>query len=275
MLAKLAPMMTAAGCPIAVLDEGTLRPRMAGLLGRSACHFAIAHSPGAGRSVGRLLLQQGHRRVGWLSAAHDALWSAVRLAGLREVYRAAGMPDAVAEFPRHEPAPPGDPGSQLQALVRLLERDAPSRERKALEPMAHMLKSNAETIRVMATRDARERQFKPLLDDALSESRRKGCTIWVAESDGLALGALAFLRSRGIRVPQDISIVGYDNSREASEQGLSSYSLNGPAYMHAMLRWVLGAAPSLRERRQVPVEFEGFVVERSTTGRAVGVGRSG
>jgi DNA-binding FadR family transcriptional regulator/DNA-binding LacI/PurR family transcriptional regulator len=276
MLVSLAPRIGAAGCPIAVLDEGSSRPRMAGYLPRSRSrHFAIAHSAGAGRGVGRMLLQQGHRRVGWLATAGDALWSSVRLTGLREVYAAAGMSDSVVELPLGELAPVGNVGALLGALLRLLEREAPATSRRSLEPMAHMLRRNAETIRVMSLRDARERQYGPLLVDAFAESSRRGCTAWVAESDGLALGALAFLRSRGIRVPQDISIVGYDNSREASEQGLSSYSLNGPAYMHAMLRWVLGAAPSLRERRQAPVEFEGFVVERSTTGRAVGVGRSG
>ena len=36
-------------------------------------------------------------------------------------------------------------------------------------------------------------------------------TAWVAMNDRLAIGALSYLREQGIRVPQDIAVVGFDN----------------------------------------------------------------
>jgi len=40
----------------------------------------------------------------------------------------------------------------------------------------------------------------------------KGCTAIVCASDMMALGAIAEVRSRGLSVPGDISVVGYDDS---------------------------------------------------------------
>lgn len=51
--------------------------------------------------------------------------------------------------------------------------------------------------------------------DLLSQSHRP--TAIFAASDWMALGALTAIRERGLRVPQDISIIGYDNSILASQ----------------------------------------------------------
>jgi DNA-binding LacI/PurR family transcriptional regulator len=89
----------------------------------------------------------------------------------------------------------------------------------------------------------------------------------VADSDGFALDALAFLAARGVRVPQDISVVGFDDSLEASFYRLSSYNFNGAAVAEAMLAHVM--APSRAPGPSQAAEIEGSVTERATTARRV------
>lgn len=47
---------------------------------------------------------------------------------------------------------------------------------------------------------------------AATELIDKGCTGLVCASDVMALGAVRAVRSRGLRVPEDISVIGYDDS---------------------------------------------------------------
>lgn len=267
MLTDLVPVFTRASCPVAVLDEGEDRSRMRGLLPVRSCQFAVAHTRDAGRQMGRLLLALGHRRVGWLSTVPGAHWSQVRLEGLRNVYHDAGYSQGVVELTPCDASSPQDDDRYVGALVRLVERSG-AHERRSLAAIAQMLRDNHETIRVMTARNARIHRLRPGIQRALAESRQHRCTAWVAESDELAGAALGVLRDAGVKVPQEMSLTGFDNSRYASELGLTSYSFEGASYMSAMLRFVLGQDPRLAARTSVePVTFPGFVVERSTSAR--------
>ncbi|GAB4098514.1 LacI family DNA-binding transcriptional regulator [Sinomonas halotolerans] len=71
-------------------------------------------------------------------------------------------------------------------------------------------------------------------------------TAIAAASDELAFGALRTLRGAGLRVPEDVSVVGYDNHGLAGAVDLTTMdhdvSGQGRAAAHALLA-VLGAAP--------------------------------
>lgn len=56
--------------------------------------------------------------------------------------------------------------------------------------------------------------------------RHPGTTAIFAANDTMALGALAALKSRGLRVPDDISLIGYDNSPLAKSRYLDITSVD-------------------------------------------------
>ena len=93
-------------------------------------------------------------------------------------------------------------------------------------------------------------------------------TAWVAANDDVAVPALEFLRERGVNVPQQISVVGFDDSVNALANQLTSYNINLPAILSASLRHILRTAPRQTATRAKIVRIDGTAVERAATGPA-------
>ena len=75
--------------------------------------------------------------------------------------------------------------------------------------------------------------------------------------------ALKYLHSHGKRVPEEISIIGFENWRETSEQQISTYDFN----MYGMVQQALLLIMDEKAFKTRPVinEVDGYVVERRTT----------
>ncbi len=95
------------------------------------------------------------------------------------------------------------------------------------------------------------------LDLLASESRP---TAVLCLSDRLALGVLSGARQLGLRVPQDLSIVGFDDIPEAERAGLSTVRQSAAEKSRAA--WELLHAD---HDQHVLIAYE--LIERSTTGR--------
>lgn len=95
-------------------------------------------------------------------------------------------------------------------------------------------------------------------------------TALVAANDVMALGAMAALRARGKSVPQDVSVVGYDNSTLAQSRHLSLTSVDdhstqvGAVAAAALLARL--ADPEARPRHEL---VEPHLLVRGTTARPV------
>jgi DNA-binding LacI/PurR family transcriptional regulator len=67
-----------------------------------------------------------------------------------------------------------------------------------------------------------------------------------------------------VRLADELSLIGFDDTLEAYLQGLSSYSFNLPAIINAALEHVL--APKRTGRCKPMQELPGMVMERRTSG---------
>lgn len=253
------------GKPIALLDEtGEYAvPRIAGAQ-RQIRHFTMGFSEEAGRRMGVHLLALNHRRVAFVSPVHRAAWSRNRLQGLRDAFARAGLADAVVEYVLDEHSLPSeflslctDVRTQLRAQLGH-SPDVPSgslaaRARQAID----------QALDPILMREAYAMAMAPLMESALADTR---ITAWVAADDDTALPCLAFLRERGVKVPDRLSVAGFDDGVGSSLQKLTSYNYNGSAYMRAMLAHVLApGSPESGGPAHGPIELAGTVVQRRTT----------
>jgi DNA-binding LacI/PurR family transcriptional regulator len=103
----------------------------------------------------------------------------------------------------------------------------------------------------------------PVMERALEQT---DVTVWVCANDSAAIEAIEFLSRNRVRVPDDISVVGFDDGVEASLLKLTTYNFNGQAAVHAILSHVLNPGRGNREGN-APEEIEGFLVERESARR--------
>ena len=95
--------------------------------------------------------------------------------------------------------------------------------------------------------------------------RESTATVWVCSDDKTGIRAVEFLRRKGRKVPENISVFGFENWRESHEMHLSTYDFNMPGMVQQALLMILDE--KARKARPAVSEVEGFVVERRTTRR--------
>lgn len=203
----------------------------------------------------------------------DDLWSRNRCDGIRQSFSAAGLGDAVREFTIDEGARSaeifrGKPGLKSFAAIEKHFLGAVREVNPGADASNLALYDNFKTI---VWRQTLETPMRPLFGKALADA---SITAWVGVTDDVALCALDFLRSRGVRVPRSISVIGFDDRLDSLPAGLTSYNFNAPAVLVAMLDHVLGGRMLKGTRDAEPIEVPGLIVERASTARAPAVIRS-
>jgi hypothetical protein len=243
------------GKPIAVLDVGGMpeleRPGGA----RLRRVFRLGTDERCGEIVGNYLLGLGHRGVDYLSGPAPL----PRLVGLRRVYGQAGLGDAVTRLDAsqgREAVAREEVDARYGALLGAIERNAAARG------LRQFLNKDRERLVDKALERTQLDAMRPALAAAL---RSVTGTALVCESDGLALYCLELLRNLGVRVPEERSVVGFDDEEDAFLWGLSSYNFNLKAVVAAMMDYVLRPHSAARVGDGAAVVIDGYVKARTTT----------
>lgn len=144
-------------------------------------------------------------------------------------------------------------------------RSAVQRKRAYLQVMAQLgLASAARVIEGDFTEEAGRSAARQLI------STRADVTAIFAANDLAAVGAMGVLEAAGIRVPEDVSVVGYDNSVISDLEMISLTSVEQPIeeFGRASMRLLLERIDGTRERPS-SLQFEPrLIVRRSTARRA-------
>ena len=248
--------------PVAVVDiVGSLSPGAVFAGGRFVRAFRIASGERPGYVAGRFLLGQGHRRVAFLSAFHEVHWSVERLKGLKAAFAQAGLDDGVGVFVSVTRSFPSQDALRAARDVDWLlgtglgpQRPRQTRLRRALSRLKPQLNAMMQWSQV-------EDNLVPLMQRALTS----GATAWLAANDQMAFACLEFLRGRGVAVPNDISVMGFDNTPVSFSAGLTTYDFNAVGAVHAAVAFIAGGGTlSRRSHRQI-ITMEGHVEARATT----------
>ncbi|MBD3242497.1 MAG: GntR family transcriptional regulator [Chitinivibrionales bacterium] len=251
--------LSAFGKPIALLDEYGMLDLSS--LPRTNVPLFVCRTTGniaAGRRVARDLLALGHRKVAFVTASRDITWSRERLHGIREVYRSAGGTARVTDAGIDEVRGAADLALSHQTLLAAMR---PALRR--MDPMSaeafdarQVRDTLGESLRITRIRRDMATQLDRLID-------HEPATAWVAANERTAIVCLDHLRSRGIRVPGDLSMVSFDDTIEASFLSLSSYTFNSAGMADALLSFLLRPRPYRGPRRgPETAEIDGRIVMR-------------
>ncbi len=261
------------GKPVAVFDETVAAPalhrRFRGPLLR---YYVLPDDRAAGGIVGAYLVRLGHRRVLFLSHVGAYRGSAAqRHGGVVGALAGAGAGEdgvRLVELPMAEVDWTHNPHDYEAGLRALLELHRESLRGGSAADHTGFVERQAEEVGERAGRYARRRRYWHALGSVLEQ---EAATAWVCYNDELALDCLDLVLQRGIDVPGALSVVGFDDSDEASRAGLTSYNFNGEAYVHAMVEHILNPGRgSVYRRTGDIVRFDGYVTPRGTVGRVLG-----
>ncbi len=226
--------------------------------------FSIARR-NSGERIGRFLLAKGHRKIGYLSSMHKELWSKDRLLGIRRACEAAGFGESVKAFTIQARDTLADM-PELAPAMRKLETNVLS---ESAEMERHLASKNLDWLAVPVKTSLEYFRTAIRSSCALSESiesmRNWGATACVGANDVVALSAMHCLRKGGLRVPEDVAIVGFDDDKFAAGNDLTSYNFNMSGIATAMLRYVLNPEKAPQVGMDGAVECTGLIIERGST----------
>jgi DNA-binding LacI/PurR family transcriptional regulator len=104
----------------------------------------------------------------------------------------------------------------------------------------------------------------PLFERALSN---KTITAWVMANDYAAMLAVDFLREKKVRIPENLSIISFDNTPGAVEYQLTSYDFNHSGIISMMLNYLIRPSIIPQAQRDKTIGIEGTIIERRSTAR--------
>lgn len=249
--------------PVAVVDEGY----SIGSVTRAAHHplcrvYTFGATECSGEIVGNFLLAAGHRRVACFQLSTDVPFCVNRVRGIEQAFADLGIAQGVVRltlgedvFRQHEE----ETAQRVQEFGDLWQRFQPP----GRVPSGAL--SRAPEVHNRLWGLTMRRGMVPLFEQVLADP---SITAWVAVNDVSGLAMLDYLAHREVRVPEDISVVSFDDSTEAFGEGLTSYDFNMPPLVEHVLNHILAPNRSAGPTDGAAVEIPGKVMVRRSAGRA-------
>ncbi len=237
---------------------------------KSIVHLSTEESIAPGVKAGKFLYQRGHRRIAFLSSVPAQAWSLNRHRGIQHVYDAAGRKGAVHFW--------DVPGIRAQSGRELWQSsDMPDFDR-AINPLSNAINETAERfsfdvfqrqnmrnafiafVKQTRIRNLLKESYRDIIADIAAQ---KEFSAIVCDDDMLATQCLAVLKELSYSVPDDISVMGFDDSYEAMEANLTSYNFNVSEQVNCVIDWLI-QSQSMRKSAPMKRRFEnaGFVTVR-------------
>lgn len=254
------------GKPVTIVDwlgDWELPPSLAARPRMQWIRSSAAGKPGY--DAGRYLLSLGHRKIAYFSP-YGLQWPRKRMEGIAEAYTRAGLSGAVVPF--------------IQQMV-LEESEFPRLVRRrggALQKLAESPPNIPSVYTAAHTRMATASWqvyadatyyalLEPLFEKAIAV---KEITAWVGCGDNVAIMAWCFLRSRCVKIPGRISLMGFGNTLEAIQSEMTSYDYDYEATSAASINFLLRPLFAAGVRTLARPEIGGFIIERGSTARVGG-----
>ncbi|MBN1578089.1 MAG: GntR family transcriptional regulator [Chitinispirillaceae bacterium] len=221
------------------------------------------------KRVAQYLLGRGHRRIAFFSPFHRALWSQRRLDTITEMFDRAGFPRGVIPFVQNGYAYQWDylknqeHDEDIRSLINQYAEWKKEAHAEFFKRFGNLGYSIAKYITEWncASGEIYEK-MKPLFEKALDN---RTITAWVMANDFAATIAIDFLKEHKVRIPDDLSVISFDNTLDAMEYQLTSYDFNNHGIITMMLRFIVASHTIKPARHGGCIEVDGTLVVRRST----------
>jgi len=218
----------------------------------------------AGQSVGTYLAELGHKKIAFIShLPEEDSWLLQRIHGLQKIFppRKIASTRSLYSFTHSSAASISHGGLRTSIRRALSEVLSNSSWYKMLPSMVvyNMVLRQAELMSEMAGNAI---LMQPLFEAALKNPE---ITAWVCVNDQIAFSALKFLETHRVSVPDQISVIGYDNLSVSAHIGLSSFDFRFDKMGHHMVE--LFSQGILKKNQKPMLKFiKGEYIPRNTSG---------
>jgi DNA-binding transcriptional regulator YhcF (GntR family)/DNA-binding LacI/PurR family transcriptional regulator len=232
--------------------------------------FTATASTVPAKRVALYLLGKGHKYIAFFSPFHKALWSQRRLDTIIEIYKRAGFTNGVKSFVYDTYAYQWDylkNQDHYEDIRSLIDQYTKWRKDTHAEFFNKFGNLGYSIVKYITEWNCASgeifEKMKPLFDRALEN---KSLTVWVMANDFAATIAIDYLKEKNIRIPEDLSIISFDNTLDSMEYHLTSYDFNNQGIISMMLRYII-APQTIKPaaRRGGFIEVDGTLVERRST----------
>ncbi|MBD3243035.1 MAG: GntR family transcriptional regulator [Chitinivibrionales bacterium] len=268
-LVGLLRSLAACGKPVSVLDESRpadIPPSTA--RNRYIKRFLMAGGYEGARESARFLLRRGHRKLAYIATYDDRAESSAirnRLRGIRdacsEVEGAEVVYFADRQYLSEEQVI--EAGKRTEPYKTVLEHMSTFTDSLRREGLDRLLYTSVKSLDMDVGPIYEYHLAKSLFTLAFADRTITG---WVCFNDRIAALALHFLAERGVGVPGEISVTGFDDSEIAFGEQLTSWNFNVPAVVSAMLDHIIMFRQMPGEGSAEPMVVPGMIMERASTG---------
>ncbi|MBD3321101.1 MAG: GntR family transcriptional regulator [Chitinivibrionales bacterium] len=266
---ELAAYVSRRGKPVSMLDEmgDAIQAIPAGGKGPVKL-FPLGSNSMAPLRVAQYLLRLGHSRVVYISHKHNYRWSRIRHAVLSRVFKSVDPGYEVhpitmdsVEDELNLPRMQKEKNVRAKTLLKSLENLGGSLRVSSRESALQMVERNIDELLI-------ERESYQTAIGLFERAMQCNATAWITANDQLALLALDYLGKKGITVPDDLSIIGFDDHELAFIHNITTYNFNVDAIINAAFTNIIHPGRQWAGNRKKIVEIDGTVIERRTTKRA-------
>jgi len=243
--------------PTALLDENGEMNIPSDIAKKASIQrFGLGTGTKASEQIAQYLITCGHCSIAYISPLHQPLCSRNRLLGLQRMFDSAGLPANIHIFTLDEFRYYYQYESHARYVRNVIESLITSVENSNDSKSVSIMKKLQHQITMLSATESFHEETQALFEEAI---QKRTISAWVTDSDTTALEAIRFLQTHGYRVPEDISVVGFDDSLEAFFHKLTSFNFNVSGIMNAMVHHILHAKHTRSEKKSAVVEIDGFL----------------
>lgn len=247
--------------PIALFDELGVWPSMSFCNNNSNVRiFRNTLSDIPAEHVARFSLELGHRKAIFISPHHDLEYSKRRLRGLELIFSSVcgGSLTAITSGKNTS-----DDQPEKTATIKCIELQTIYENWKKGLSYAYtsVLDKHFELLASVFGEGRDREKLEILCNKAISLTEP---TLWIMVNDSSAVYAFDFLKLNNRKIPEDISIISFDNIPDAYPLDLTSYNFNYDLLINSILQFIV--YPRQDTKHNSIIEIPGTLTKRTSTG---------